>query len=164
MHAVDLANGRARWVFTTESKVRATPAVSGDVFVGSFDGNFYSVALDGSLRWKQAIGKPIFSSAGCGESIIVCGSHDGALYGFDRSSGAVLWKHVTSGPIVSSPVLIGTTVIGASTDGSVFLLDIATGKCRASHVLPKAVRSSPILVNRTLIVGHECGLTALGVK
>src|SRR5262249_42054338 len=54
VHALDTASGKARWVWKTAGRVRATPAVAeGAVYAGSMDGNLYALDAErGALRWK----------------------------------------------------------------------------------------------------------------
>lgn len=163
IHCVDAATGRKIWKFKTGAKVRATPAVSGDVFVGSFDETFYCLGPDGTLKWKQTTGKPYYSSPAVGAPGVVCGSHDGAVYCFDPGTGQIRWKYQTGGPVVASPITTGALSIIASTAGTVGILDEG-GKPRAIIETSRNLRSSPLLDGETLYVAHDGGISALCLK
>lgn len=164
IHSLDADSGRLLWKVPTGTKVRATPAVATGLFVGSFDGCLYSIAPDGKIRWKRETGKPHFSSPAVGASIVVCGSHDGHIYAFERATGEVRWKYFTGGPVVSSPVITSSELtVAASTSGAVVVLDPA-GSPVASFALGKTIRSSPLVLNGCIFAGHEAGLTCLSLR
>ncbi|MBI2837964.1 MAG: PQQ-binding-like beta-propeller repeat protein [Acidobacteria bacterium] len=164
IHSLDTGSGRLLWKVPTGTKVRATPAAATGLYVGSFDGCLYSIAADGSVRWKRETGKPYFSSPAVGASIVSCGSHDGHIYAFDRATGEVRWKYFTGGPVVSSPVITSSELtVAASTSGAIVVLDPA-GSPVASFALGKTIRSSPLVMNGSIFAGHEAGLTCLSLR
>ena len=112
------------WTFPTGDAVTATPTVvGGSVFVGSWDGYFYDIALaTGHLRWKFRLktqpavtpypgevprdissdGGLVTSSAwfqpgvvGQPDLVIFAGGY--TLYALDAASGALVWEHDYTG-------------------------------------------------------------------
>ncbi|MEW6368151.1 MAG: PQQ-binding-like beta-propeller repeat protein [Acidobacteriota bacterium] len=173
LHAIDPATGRKAWAFETGAKVRATAACSGDIFFGSFDGTFYCLSQEGALRWKHVAGGPYYSSPSVGKELVVCGSHDGFVYAFDRATGEARWKFATGAPVVSSPVLLENAAIVTSTNGTLYVLAIggsqddpvpADGRALASISLDRTIRSSPLLGDGVVYVGHEGGISAVGLS
>lgn len=115
---------RRAWYFPTGDAVTATPTVAaGTVYVGSWDGWFYAVALGaGSLRWKFHLdaqpavspqpgktprdvtsdGGLVTSSAwyepasGGRPALVVFGGGS-TLYALDARTGRLVWKHAYTG-------------------------------------------------------------------
>jgi len=133
IYALDLGTGQERWRFTTEGRIRSTPAVAdGIVFAGSADGVVYALALsDGTEQWRHET-----------EGV----SFDSGQFGFDRRS------------IIASPAIVDGTVYVGSRDGFMYALDQATGtrKWRVSHQVSWAM-SSPSIVGDALIAGTSDG-------
>jgi polyvinyl alcohol dehydrogenase (cytochrome) len=121
---------RKAWLFPTGDAVTATPTVvGGTVYVGSWDGNYYAVALQtGRLRWKTQLkaqhavtpypgqkqrdtssdGGLVTSSAwfepGAGSRpplVIFGGGY--TLYALNATTGAVYWQHDYPGRTDSPP-------------------------------------------------------------
>src|SRR6202035_3290706 len=115
---------RVAWTFPTADAVTAAPTVvGGTVYVGSWDGYFYAIALDtGQLRWKfqldsQPAVKPVpgqsprdvtsdgglvtssawFEPAAGLQPDLVIFAGGYTLYALDAQSGALVWKHAYTG-------------------------------------------------------------------
>ena len=118
------------WTFPTGDAVTATPTVvHGSVFVGSWDGYFYDIALaTGQLRWKFKLnpqtavtpypgqtprdltsdGGLVTSSAwyepgGVGQPDLVIFGGGYTLYALNALSGALVWEHDYTGLPESPP-------------------------------------------------------------
>jgi outer membrane protein assembly factor BamB len=112
------------WTFPTGDAVTATPTVvGGSVFVGSWDGYFYDIALaTGQLRWKfQLKAQPAltpypgevprdissdgglvtssawFQPGGVGQPDLVIFAGGYTLYALNAASGALVWEHDYTG-------------------------------------------------------------------
>lgn len=115
---------REAWAFPTGDAVTATPTVvGGTVYVGSWDGWFYAVALrTGTLRWKfqldaqpavipqpGQVPRPFTSDGGMvtssalfepgddGRPDLVIFGGGYTLYALDAHTGALVWKHAYTG-------------------------------------------------------------------
>jgi len=90
---------------------------NGSFYVGSDDGNLYSLTADGEIRWKFKTGDAIRTKPLVTENAIYFGSHDKNLYSV-TSEGKLRWSTLlTDWP--SSPIIIGSTLYTACYDGSV---------------------------------------------
>ncbi|MCI4327023.1 MAG: PQQ-binding-like beta-propeller repeat protein [Thermoplasmata archaeon] len=92
------------WNFTTGGRIVEQPVVvGGSVYIGSWDGNEYSVSLsNGSLQWKTYVGQ----TAGCGFTVprgpastaedlngtLYFTGGDGYFYALDAANGSVEWR------------------------------------------------------------------------
>ena len=112
------------WTFPTGDAVTATPTVvGGSVFVGSWDGYFYDIALaTGQLRWKfQLKAQPAvtpfpgevprdissdgglvtssawFQPGGVSQPDLVIFAGGYTLYALNAASGALVWEHDYTG-------------------------------------------------------------------
>ena len=145
-HAVG-PNGRATWTFPADNwfwgqALLAKDSRVGDViFVGSLDGSIYALdAASGRVRWsfkaEQGIrAKPVLACKGTGscvsltDQVLVVGSRDGMVYGFDPITGNASWEQPfdAGGRVLAPLVAEGNVVYGANTDHTLFALDASTG-------------------------------------
>lgn len=123
---------KKNWQYKTKGKIRASPAVSPinkNIYIGSFDKNFYCLDQNGKLKWKFKTGGEIESSAaltGDGKSIF--GSNDGKIYCLD-SKGKSVWSFKTGGDVASSPAIgPGFIVVGSEDNYLYCLRDIGNQK------------------------------------
>jgi outer membrane protein assembly factor BamB len=70
--------------------------------------------------WRQPLGGGVMSELVVHGSSLYVSCMDGALYSFDRRSGALQWKAQTDGYIHSTPTIVGRHVIVGSADGFVY--------------------------------------------
>jgi polyvinyl alcohol dehydrogenase (cytochrome) len=160
-----LTRSRARalqpaWTFPTGDAVTATPTVvAGTVYVGSWDGWFYALALrTGKLRWKFALDpqpaiepqpgkvpRPFTSDGGMVTSsawfqpgdddrpdlVIFGGGY--TLYALDARTGALVWKHAYTGrpDLPPDPVHDGARIFSSPVvaDGRV-MIGVSVGGAR----------------------------------
>jgi outer membrane protein assembly factor BamB len=99
VYAIDAANGRKKWDYSTnKSWVNGTPAVrDGVVYVGTSDSSRF-MALDaktGRLRWNFAAKAYMFSSAALAGDLAYVGDHNGKLYAVDTKTGKLAWEFQT---------------------------------------------------------------------
>ena len=171
VYALDTASGKARWVFKTAGRVRATPAVAeGAVFAGSMDGNLYALDAErGTLKWKfKTAGNKYFplgevqSTPAVGEGAVFFGARDGALYALDVATGTQLWKAdqenfswVIGGPAIYK----GTVIVGTSDAQDIKAYDAKTGrvKWQVKSPEPANILASPVISGSTLYVGDFYG-------
>ena len=93
------------------------------IYVGSWDGNLYSLNRDnGDLIWEfkssAAIrSSPIVGADGC----VYFGSNDHNIYSIDGNTGKKKWAFKTEGQVVSSPVINYDGILYAgSNDGKIY--------------------------------------------
>jgi outer membrane protein assembly factor BamB len=96
VHAVDAADGRERWRFTTTGIVWASPAVAGPrLYAATRTGRLY--ALDratGEPAWQYVEDGGFFSSPVVADSSVYIGSLGGHLYALRTTGGAPLHRAV----------------------------------------------------------------------
>jgi outer membrane protein assembly factor BamB len=113
------------WAFQTGKGIFSTPVIDGDgnVYVGSADRTFYSIANDGSLRWSRLTGEIIDSSALLDDrGLVYVGSGDGTLYALDRTTGTPVWTFAADDPAVNGAFINwfeGNVAIGG--DGALYV-------------------------------------------
>lgn len=114
---------RTKWMFSTQSAVSSSPAISsdGNVYVGSYDNNFYAISSSGSLIWKFATGGGILSSPAIGSdgTLYVGSAMLYALYYW----GSLKWS-CAIGSTQSSPTIgsDGTVYIGSNSYSCVYAI------------------------------------------
>ena len=109
LYALDAATGKKRWAFLTGDGIDATPSVGpdGTIYIGSYDGNFYALASNGTMKWKYATGFLVESTAaieaGKNGNILV-GNDLGLVFDF-TPAGALVGEIVVGAPIYASIAL-----------------------------------------------------------
>jgi outer membrane protein assembly factor BamB len=167
------------WKYKTNGKVLSSPLVAGDaVYVGSADGNVYSLARgDGALRWKFKTEGPVNSSPAFLDGVVFAGSLDGKFYAVDAATGKEKWNFATAGErrftapgihgampstermpdpfdvFLSSPVIANGTVYFGSGDNHVYALDAATGALKWKFKTGDVVHASPAVSKGVVFIG-----------
>jgi len=136
--AVDVASGLSGWSFRFQHAVTAAPKLYGSgadlfLYVVSHDGTVASLSPQSasdagpkSPEWVYKTGDrntvdPVLSGA-----LLLVASRDGALYAFNRLSGAVRWKFFSGEALTCPPSVIGDSVF-QKVGGTVHCLDFSTG-------------------------------------
>ena len=118
-------DGSQPWVFATGKGIFSTPVVDGDgnVYVGSADRVFYSIAPDGTERWSRRTGEIIDSSALLDDrGRVYFGSGDGLVDALDRETGEEIWRFQADDPSEQGAFIRwfeGNVAMG--TDGTLFV-------------------------------------------
>ena len=170
---------KAKWSFHTGGMVISSPAVvEGMAYVGSTDGNFYTVdAGTGKERWKFEVKSRITSSPAVSAGVIYFGAYDGNFYALDSTRGKLRWKFQTGGErrftakhlhgvqpagetapdpfdcYLSSPAVWNGTVYFGSGDGNVYALDAMSGALRWKFQTGDVVHASPAIADGTVFIG-----------
>jgi outer membrane protein assembly factor BamB len=110
VYALDPLTGKAKWSFTTDGHIYASPALGVDadgktnaIFIASTDGILYALNPQGKLLWKYDAGDPIRSSPVIGKApasenrdIVYFGCSDGRLYAVNADTGEKRWSFDTT--------------------------------------------------------------------
>jgi outer membrane protein assembly factor BamB len=142
MYALDIGDGRERWVYDASSPVSSSPAVAaGRVFFGDRAGVLHAVAAsDGSPEWQLRTGPDMAlpwgnegwdyytSSPAVVGGVVIFGGGDGFLHAVDAATGERRWRYATDGRIRSSPAVAGGVVYVGSMDGRLHAVDVRTGE------------------------------------
>ncbi|KAF7667690.1 hypothetical protein LDENG_00052830 [Lucifuga dentata] len=157
-------SGEVLWLHHRDVPFFSSPVVSsGDVVIGSVDGNICCFSNMGKMIWQFLTKGPVFSSPSFtpDRKNVLCGSHDGCLYCLNSADGSLVWTFQTSGRVYSSPCVFDGSAFGrrgllvalASTDGTIWILDGQDGLLVASFTLPGELFSSPVVWEHSLVVG-----------
>jgi len=123
---------KTMWSYTTGGYVESSPAVAyGMVFVGSDDGNVYSLdQYTGALVWNYTTGTStaVYSSPAVAYGRVYVASFDHKVFCLDAATGAHLWNRTTGGWMRSSPAVADGRVYVGSDDAKVYCFDAFTGE------------------------------------
>src|SRR5262245_50280429 len=107
LHAVNLADGTARWKYkaTSDGIGESSPAVAnGLVYVGDLAGVFHAVDIaTGKAAWTFKTGGEIKSSPVVYGDRVIIGSYDSYLYALGAKDGKLAWKVHTDGYVHATP-------------------------------------------------------------
>jgi eukaryotic-like serine/threonine-protein kinase len=168
-----------KWKFHTRGRVISSPAVvDGVVYVGSTDGNLYSIdAVSGAQKWKFETKAWEVSSPAVVSGVVYFLSYDGHLYALDAATAQVKWKFATGGEkrfagthlhylqpaaetmpdpwdfYLSSPCVSDSAVYFGSSDGNVYALDASSGALKWKFHTGDVVHSSPAIADGVLYIG-----------
>ena len=160
LYAVNLQSGRVAWKTEVEGPLRSSVAIGNDtLYFGDESGSFYCIDIRGVIKWRFHAKRGITSSPVLHQDsqLVVVGSRDGTVYGFDAQTGWVVWRFKTGKPVISSPCVEDSTVFIGSADGHVYALDLKTGRQLWKHVTQGQVNSSPAVINGRLYIGSVDG-------
>jgi outer membrane protein assembly factor BamB len=88
VYAVDVANGKPKWLFPTGAGIASSPVVAGGVvYVGSGTTLYALDAATGVAKWGYPTGGAVTGSAAIAGGVAYFGSQDGFLYAVKGSAG-----------------------------------------------------------------------------
>jgi outer membrane protein assembly factor BamB len=157
-------NGQLKWSFTAGSVVISCPAIAnGVVYVGSADGNLYTLnATTGTKLWNYTVDLG-YSSPAVVNGVVYVGSEDGNVYAINAATGTKLWNFTTvwnnfnGNSIESSPAVANGVVYVGSLDNNVYALNATTGAKVWNYTTGSSVYSSPAVSNGVVYVGSTNG-------
>jgi outer membrane protein assembly factor BamB len=122
--------GCVKWVFETDGPVSSRVAVTRPywdsywIYIGSEDGNIYSLDDLGELNWICDINTAVVGSPAVGYYwMVYVAGQNGWLYAID-DYGDISWTHKTNAPIYSTPIVgYDGKIYICSEDGSIYALD-----------------------------------------
>ncbi len=97
--AYKATGGASQWNFDPRGEIIGSPSVGRDVegktvvYFGTRSGSFYGVDDTGAQKWKTDFGEGFTGSPLVLPSMVVCGTSNGILVGFDPANGAVIWQY-----------------------------------------------------------------------
>lgn len=149
---------RLLWKFKTGDEIKSSPIIAENkVFVGSMDGNLYTLDLKGKLLWKFKTEASIEAPPLYYRGTIVVGSMDGTVYAINASTGKLKWKFVTGGQITGGANWMtdgtGLLLLVPSYDYNLYCLNFETGKQRWKAETNNYLNGSAATDNRKVTIG-----------
>ena len=109
--SLDLATGKLRWKYKTDSEIgESSPSVSGGiVYIGDLSGNLHAVgAQDGKRRWVYKTRGEIKSSPVVSGGKVLVGSYDGSLHAVDALTGRRVWSYESESSVHATTAIAGS--------------------------------------------------------
>lgn len=142
-------------------EIWASPLLAGEsVFIGSGDGNFYSVdAASGKIIWKIPTGGRVESTACIFKNVAYIGNDLGSFYAINLKNGSILWKKSLGEYVRSSAFCDGKNVYVGSINptrksGMLWALASETGAVTWKKMMGP-VFSSPAVDHDDVVVGSD---------
>jgi len=160
LYAVNLQSGRVAWKTEVEGEVRSSPAIGDDtIYFGDEGGSFFCMDIRGTVKWRYHTKRGVTSSPALHleSQLVVVGSQDGTLYGFDAQTGWVVWRFRTGKAVISSPTIVDGMVYVGSADNNVYAVEMKTGRQVWKYTTEGQVNSSPVIGGGSLYVGSVDG-------
>lgn len=161
-HALDSTTGHDVWVFSTDSPIYSSPAISRKsekIYFGGFDGTVYSLdAGTGDLSWCLETDARVVSSPAVTQGTVYVASED-SMYSLDSTTGEVIWR-LSSGfvSLTSSPAIWNGKVSLAAWDSKVYVVDMQTGEVDWSKDIGgNYYASNPVVTNGVMYIGSTDG-------
>ena len=119
-----------------DSGVRLAPAVAdGVVYAVSTNGDIEALALASGKQlwsvgthWREKRDTRYSSGPAVAGDLLVVGTLDGHVYGFDAKTGKPRWQATVSSEVISPPVIVGDRVLVRCNDGHIYALAASDGK------------------------------------
>ncbi len=173
MYALNVKTNKLVWKFNAASRIRATPALSGNhVVFGTMDGYVCSVSkTDGNLQWKFATDgvkikfddfgndkTSIFCTPAVGDGVVAVGGRDGFFYAVDLETGKEKFRFNHNGSwVLSTAINDGKIFVGSGSSAFVQALDINTGAEQWRFKTKSAVFTSLTLAQGMMYFGDFAG-------
>ena len=142
-------------------EIWASVVMAGEnLFVGSGDGNFYSIdSATGKVVWKLPLGARIESTACLNKNVAYVGCDMGILFAIQLRNGSILWKKSLSEYIRSSPYCNGEQVFVGSISpekksGMFWALRADNGSTSWKRAMGP-VFSSPVVDQDDIFIGSD---------
>jgi len=157
LYALDLADGRKRWEFSTPLGFSASASVRRDkVYIGDCDGKFYCIdAASGKKLWDFTAEAEIDSSANFHGDHVLFGSQDSFLYCLGADSGKLVWKYQSPDQIRCFPAVLENLGFVAGCDGNLHIVDLQRGEEIGKVDIDAPTGSTPAVLDGTVFVGTE---------
>ena len=138
---------------------QSSPVVmDGQVYVGSLDGNVYSLAADtGEIKWTFQTGQKVRATPTVSNDTLYIGSWDESMYALDALSGQMLWNTPVGGEVQTTALVANGIAYTASRKASVVAVDAQTGEKKWEYNYNRNmwVESSPQLVGNVIYIGSS---------
>ena len=160
LYAVNIQSGRVAWKTEVEGPIRSSAAIGDELlYFGDESGSLYCIDIRGVIKWRFHSKRGITSSPALHKEsqLVVVGSQDGTVYGFDAQTGWAVWRFKTGKPVISSPCIEESTVYIGSADGNVYAIEMKTGRQLWKYTTEGQVNSSPAVADGNLYVGSVDG-------
>lgn len=157
--ALNLADGKKKWEFETESGFYGSPAVrGGKVYIGDMDGMLYCLdAKTGKQLWQFETKAEINSSVNFYKNQILIGSQDSFLYCLKEADGSLVWKFEIEDQIRCMPTIISNRGFLAGCDGKLHVVDLDEGKAIGTVPIDGPTGSTPAAEGKMVYFGTEGG-------
>lgn len=166
LHAIDLADGRARWTYKTENGFETTPLVMTDpqkgelVLIGDLAGVFHAVgAKDGKKLWTVETQGPIHASANAAGANVVFGNDSAAIYCLRASDGKEVWRRDAGDRINAAPAVGFGKAFVSGCDAQLRAINIEDGKEAFAVDMRALSGASPALLEdqQSIVIGTDQG-------
>ena len=156
LYGIDLLTGQDLWEFKTGGPIYADASIKdGKIYIGSDDGNFYCLGLDGTLIWKKRMNTSFKASSSFYEDNVIIAGVDGYVYSLSTHNGDEKWKFRTNGTIWASPVVHKNKIFIGSFDMNFYCLDANSGNRLWNYTTEGRIRSTALIWKNFLFVASE---------
>jgi outer membrane protein assembly factor BamB len=129
LHAVGVADGKARWTFKTGAEIKSSPVVVGDrVLIGSYDAHLYCLTLDGKLVWKVETKAQVHATPAVRNGVAFVAGCDEILRAIRVADGRELFTMSSGSYTAASPVIAGSRAFYGTFENEVLAVDLDARK------------------------------------
>src|SRR4051812_11030676 len=166
LHAIDLATGKRKWTYKSQSGFVTTPLVQRDpqrnddvIYLGDDGGIFHAVAAkDGTKVWTFETTSTIHASANAADGgRIVFGNDAAEIYCLAAADGKQLWKGAAGDRVNASPAIAGGVALISGCDAKLRGLGIADGAEQFAFDMGAISGASPAVIGDRLYLGTDQG-------
>jgi serine/threonine-protein kinase len=165
LHALDLADGRARFKVDVGAMVAPTVAADHLLLVPTRAGELHAFdVLRHEVAWTYDLEGECWGAPAVGGRHVFVASWGDQLHALALRSGDDVWSRPLAHPVTASPVLAGGTLYVVTEGGELLAFEARSGRELGRHrVAPSAVQASALPLGDAVIVAALDGtLTCLG--
>lgn len=163
VHAVSLADGKAKWKYETEDAFATSPLVlNGRVYVGDLTGTMHCIsAADGKKVWTVDSGSGIHSSAnasvGPAGNRIIFGNDGAEILCLNAEDGKELWRGKAGDRVNAAPAIANGLAYISGCDAMLRAFDLNTGQEKFAVDIAGMAGGSAVIAGDKIVVGTDGG-------
>jgi outer membrane protein assembly factor BamB len=155
LHALDLATGKARWIYKSESGFETTPLVlNGRVYLGDSGGLLHCISADkGEKIWAFDSEGGIHSSPNItpdGKTILF-GNDTAQVFAVDAQTGKKLWEGKSGDRVNACPAIGHGAAFFTGCDARLLALDLKDGSEKFAVDLGGLAPGSPTIFDNGIV-------------
>lgn len=152
--------GSLDWRLPTAGAVFASPRYdprTGRLYFGASDGQVRALDRRGLILWSASTNDNVATTPLVVGVVVVAGSEDGHVYGFDADSGEQRWRVDADGAVASSPAAAGGLAIVGDDGGTVTAIDTTDGSVVWRRSMDGAVEAAVTAVDGDVLIADRSG-------
>ena len=138
--------------------IEISPVIyNGNVLLGTLNGKFYSISMEGEKNWEFNCNSEIYSSPALSGNSVIFASMDGKIYCLNADNGKLNWQFDTGKNIFSTGTIFNDRIYIGNSAGDIFSLSLKTGEIKWQKNVKSEILGAPVTDGESVIFGTDSG-------